>query len=492
MNIISIEFLVFIALTYIGCLVLPQRVRWVVLLIASVIFYAFSSIPALVVMLFFSLLSFCSGLLIERIQSESKKKKIILIISVVVVVSWLVFTKMLIALGLTNAGFVIPLGVSYVSFSLISYLADIYWGRDTADKNPLKHILYVLFFPKISQGPITRHKKLAQSLYNGENMSYEGLSFGIQRMLYGYFKKVVIADRIAIVTGKMFSSVYDYSGSMLAAATILAALELYCDFSGYMDIILGFSETLGFQLDENFKHPFFAKTAAEFWRRWHITLGSWFKDYIYTPIVMSRSVKKLGKAVKKAWGKKVGNNIMKVIALTAVWLLTGLWHGTGVNYILWGCMWGTVIILPLLFEDVFITINSVLRISTDSFLWKLFQMLRTSAIFCLGVLITRVPSLFELRLVLSKIVKSPMISDRFRGYIFDQGVNKPEFILMIIGLLIVLCVSIAQERVSVRKAIASLYAPLRWIIYAVSITIILLFGIYGAEYTTSGFAYTFF
>ncbi len=492
MNIISLEFLILITLTYIGCLILPKKLRWVVLLVASVVFYAFSSIPALIVMLFFSALSFCSGLLIEKAESESGRKKATLIVSVLVVVCWLVSAKVLVAQGVSGTTFVIPLGVSYVSFSLIAYMTDIYWGRDTADKNLFKHILYVMFFPKISQGPITRHKKLAQSLYCGEDMTYEGLSFGLQRMLYGYFKKVVIADRIAILTGKIFSSVYDYSGTLLLVAVILAAFELYCDFSGYMDIILGFSETLGIKMDENFKHPFFARSAAEFWRRWHITLGSWFKDYIYTPVVMSRPVKSIGKKFKKQFGKKAGNNLMKTIALAAVWLLTGLWHGTGINYIVWGCMWGTVIILAMIFEDVLTKIDNTLRINPDAPYWKLFQMIRTSAIFCLGVLMTRVSSIFELRLVLSKIIKHPMIEDLSKGYIFDYGVSKPEFFLLIVSLIIVLCISIVQEKTSVRRAIASLYAPIRWLIYAVGITVVLFVGIYGAEYTTSGFAYTFF
>ncbi|MBP5465014.1 MAG: MBOAT family protein, partial [Treponema sp.] len=291
---------------------------------------------------------------------------------IVLVAAWLFTIKCFTAAGFNSPIIVIPLGASYVSFSIISYLIDIYWERDKADKNFLQYFLYILFFPKISQGPINKHKSLAQILYEGQELTYKNFCFGSQRMLYGLFKKLVLAERLSMITYGILPNLENYSGSMIAVATVFAAIELYCDFSGYMDIILGFTECLGIQMDENFRRPFFSKSTSEFWRRWHISLGVWFKDYIYTPLVMSSTVKRLGKWCRKRIGKEFGNGLMKTIALSAVWLLTGLWHGTGANYIAWGCMCGTVIILSTLLEGVYKKIIAFLHINTEAPSWKLF------------------------------------------------------------------------------------------------------------------------
>ncbi len=492
MSIISLPFLILAILTYIACLVLPKKHRWVALLISSITFYFFAGKRALVIMVSVAVFSFVMGKVIERFPVGSKKRKISLLTGIAFVVGWLVTVKYVIATGWDCYLIVVPLGASYVSFSIISYMVDIYWERDMADKNIFQHLLYVMFFPKISQGPITRHGKTANQLYVGGDMTYHNLTFGIQRMIYGYFKKLVLANRLSMITTGVFADLSSFSGSVIFFTIIFAALELYFDFSGYMDIILGFSQTLGFEMDENFKHPFFSKTAAEFWRRWHITLGSWFKDYVYTPIVMSHFVKRIGKWSKKNVGKKFGNDIMKVIALSAVWILTGLWHGTGVNYIIWGFMWGGVIIISTIFEDKYKEINKVLHINTSAPSWVLFQRLRTSGIFCCGILLTRVNTIHDLRLAAYKIVKSFNISDIYLGKLYEFGISKNDFNLLVILMIGTLFVGVFQEKQSIREWISTLNLPVRLVVYAFAISMILFFGIYGAGYSTSGFAYTYF
>ena len=492
MSIISLHFVILAILTYIASLIVPKKHRWIVLLISSIIFYFFAGQRALITMISAAFFSYLMGIVIAKLPVGSRKRKMSLLTGIVFVVGWLVTVKYVIATGWDCYYIVAPLGASYVSFSIISYMVDIYWERDKADRNLLRHLLYVLFFPKISQGPITRHNKTADQLYAGGEMTYHNLTYGIQRMIFGYFKKLVIANRLSMITTGVFVNISAYSGSVIFFAIVFAALELYFDFSGYMDIILGFSQTLGFELDENFRHPFFSKTAAEFWRRWHITLGLWFKDYIYTPVVMSHVVKRLGKWTKKNVGKKFGNNIMKVIALSAVWILTGLWHGTTLNYIIWGLMWGVIIITSAIFEDKYKDLNRFLHINTNAPSWSLFQRIRTFGIFCCGILLTRVSTINDVKLAADKIVNAFHVSDIYLGKLYEFGVSKNDFTLLVVFMIGTLFVSIAQEKQSIRDWISTLNFPVRWVIYALSISIILFFGIYGVDYSTSGFAYTYF
>lgn len=484
-----VKLLAFIASSYIACLLVPKRMRWVVLLVASFVFYALAGIKALLTMFLFSGISFAFGIAIEDSAVGSKRRRTLLVAVVLLVVAWILAIKLCVASGYRNLIIAIPLGASYVSFSIISYLADIYWERDKADRNFLKHLLYILFFPKITEGPINKHKTLAQSLYEGQDLTYRNFCFGSQRMLYGIFKKLVIAERLSMITDGILSDLAGYSGCMIAAATVFAAIELYCDFSGYMDIVLGFTETLGIKMDENFRRPFFSRSTSEFWRRWHITLGTWFKDYVYTPLVMSGIVKKMGKWCRKKIGKEFGNGLMKAVALSAVWLLTGMWHGTGASYIAWGCWCGTIIILSTFLEGFYKKALAFLHINTKAPSWKLFQMFRTSAVFCFGIMLTRLPDLHHVGIAIRKFVREPGLSQLFSKDLFRFGVSVKDFILMLLFLLGVLCVSIMQERRSVREFIASMNAPVRWVIYAAGISIVVFFGIYGPGHTMKDFVY---
>ncbi len=492
MSLISLRFFVFAIITLVVYFILPKKYRWIVLLFASLYFYLEVGKRALLTLILAAMFTFFAGIFIEKSPVEAKKRRVFFSVATIVVIGWLTLTKISTYCGWDYRFLVVPLGTSYITFSLISYLVDIYWEKDTADKNFFKFLLYVLFFPKISQGPITRHEVLSNKMYEGGTLSYDNLCFGSQRMIYGYFKKIVLADRAAMLTNTVFTDISQFSGSIIVVASILAALELYCDFSGYMDIVLGYTQMLGLEMDENFKHPFFSKSAAEFWRRWHITLGSWFKDYVYTPIVMSQPVKKIGRWSRKNIGKRFGNSLMKVIALSAVWMLTGLWHGTGINYILWGAMWGVIIIFSTIFEDEIKKVNKLLHINTDASSWKLFQMIRTSVIFCTGILIARLTSLYQIKDAARLILGHFRFVNLIDGTLFNLGLDKINFNIMALGFLLILVISILQEQKSVRTRISELNAPIRWFIYAFGISLVIFLGIYGEGYTTAGFAYTHF
>lgn len=490
MNLISVNFILFAVLTIAIYFVIPKKYRWIVLLAFSVYFYHSAGIMAFCILVAEAVFVFATGILLERIPVESKKRKLVLALSIFLIVGYLMLAKVFVANSLNHPLILMPLGISYVSFSLIGYLVEIYWEKSKAERNIFRFLLFALFFPKISQGPIEKYSDLAPQLYEGGAYSYERICFGMQRMIYGYFKKVVIADRIALFTEPVFSNVSEYAGSVIILATALGSMQLYCDFSGYMDIVLGFTEILGIRMAENFKHPFFSKSAAEFWRRWHITLGTWFKDYVYTPVVMSSGVKKLGKWGRKNVGKRFGNCLRKVIPLSAVWILTGLWHGTGISYILWGVYWGIIIIFSTIFEEEIIKLTKILKINTEAPLWKLFQMIRTFCIFSFGILMTRVSSIHALGSAIYNIIHQFSLSSLLDESIYSLGLDKVNFGIVWVCLLVVLIISIMQEKQSVRQYIASMKAPVRWLIYAISVSVVLFIGIYGSAYSTQGFEYT--
>ncbi len=232
----------------------------------------------------------------------------------------------------------------------ISYVVDVGREQCEAEENPLKVLLFLSYFPAVTQGPFNRFGKLKEEIEKEHIFDYDRMLRGIQRFVWGAFKKLVIADRIALFVDTVFASdVSAVPGSIFAAAVILYMLQLYADFSGYMDMALGVSETFDIFLPENFKRPYFSKSVAEFWRRWHITLGTWFKDYVMFSFVMSGTGRKITRTAKKKW-PSMGRHVVPIIGTMLVWLLTGMWHGRTVGYMLWGVYYGLIMSISLVLE----------------------------------------------------------------------------------------------------------------------------------------------
>lgn len=425
----------------------------------------------------------------ERKLQIEKKRRLFLSIAIVIIAGFLVFTKCYSLAGWNISYFVIPVGISYYTFSIISYLADIYWKRDQAEKNYFKLALFVLYFPKVLQGPISRHKQLGPQLTEGHSFDYTNMCYGVQLMLWGYFKKMVIADRVAIVTGTILGDYTSYGGAVLLTGVVLASVQLYCDFSGYMDIARGVSQIFGINLDENFNHPFFSKSAAEFWRRWHITLGTWFKDYIYMPLVISPCMIKASAWFKKRCGNRVAKAVMAVVPLSVVWILTGLWHGTGIPYLVWGIYWGLLIIISTVFAPEIKKLNQFLHINTKSTSWARFQMVRTFLLFCFGRLLTVPGDLKVSWNILKTMVTSANIWQLADGTLYNLGLDTANFNLMTISVGVLWGVSILQKNGSLRKRISHWNLVFRWGFYVVAFVSVMLFGVYGSEYDASAFVY---
>lgn len=509
MNFISVTFLIFLAATLLSYFLVPLKYRWYVLLLSSIYFYILAGWEKIVFVLAAALIAYITGRTIEATYAsekeglipalKKKKAKGILVIAVILILLMLVYTKVgenIVEFLYYNGSLpyipdiIIPLGISYYTFSIIGYMADVYWKKDKAEHNFLKLLLYMIYFPQILQGPIPRHRKLAQQLIEGHPFDYKSFCYGLQRGVWGYFKKMVIADRFAVIVNEVFTNYTNYEGLTFIVAVLASAIQLYCDFSGCMDIVLGVSECMSIHLDENFQRPFFAKSAAEFWRRWHITLGTWFKDYVYMPLVISPRLIKLSQKAKKTFGNRFAKSVMSIIPLAIVWFLTGLWHGSGTDYIAWGCYWGTIIILTTVFAPEIKKLNAFLHIDVNSRWWQIWQMVRTFMIFCGGRLLTA-PGDLEISVEVVKGIFSKFnIWIFFDGSLYSLGLDRKDFWVGILSVLLLWFISIKQEQeIKIRDKIASYPIVLRWAIYYVGVLAILILGMYGSNNAGTTFVY---
>ena len=533
MNFTDPIFYPFLAACFLLYYIFPLKVRFLVLLAGSTVFYATWGVEKLYFTLAAGLIGYLSALLMQRMQDrimakqeeqlkaegrirgetgedikqrrkklqEADKKKLralkrrVFFPAVIILLLHWILTKAagslthlltLLPSGLTAAALIVPVGISYYTLSIIGYLADVYYGKTKAEKNPLKFMTFVLWFPKLLQGPIEDFKKVRAQLGDGNRFDYKGIAFGVQLLLYGLFKKLVIADRMSLFLAGVFANTSRTAGIFLLIGFIFRALQLYFDFSGYMDIAEGISEIFGIHMSPNFNRPFFSKGAAEFWRRWHISLGVWFKNYVYMPISVSAPVMGISKWFRQHAGKQAARNIQTAIPLMIVWLLTGLWHGTGLNYILWGIYWGGLILMSTVFAPQIKKLTQLLRIDTNSGIWEHVQMYRTFLLFVIGRWLT---------MPLPRTAVREMVRHFNIGYLFDGsglyqfGLNFKNFWLMTAAMVIVWMISRAQEKGSVREKVAGYPLVIRWALYYALLFAVIIFGLYGPGYNASAFVY---
>lgn len=385
MNILSLGYLTFVfagLLVYYG---IPQRYRYLWLLILSVLFILSNSPLGLVFVLGTSLIVYWAA----REMPNSANPKAILLASLGLCLAVLVLMKYLAGyLPATLQGFIskylYPVGLSYYTLQLISYLLDVYWGRIEPERNPGKLLLFTAYFPQLVQGPISKYGELSTELFKPAVFSWKNLKYGVQLMLWGFFKKMVIADRIVGCVVEAFWSGNTPGGMTVWVGLFFYSVQLYCDFSGGIDIVRGISECYGIGLKENFRQPYFSASLGEFWRRWHISLGEWMKDYVFYPLSTSRAMAGLKKSLKKRYNRKTATRVSIAIANIVVFTLVGLWHGTGSNFLAWGLYNGVILALSGLLEDSFRVFKGKLHIRSESPAWKGFCIIRTFLIVMIG------------------------------------------------------------------------------------------------------------
>ncbi len=340
----SISFLVFFPFTTLIYFLLPHKFRWLFLLLASSYFYIHFVPVYILVLIVLILLDYTMAILIKKYPG---KKKLFLIFSLIGNIGLLAFFKYFNSANLylgelfrglgysyqfSSITLLLPLGLSFHTFQSMSYIIEVYKGRQKVQKDIGIYSLYVMFYPQLVSGPIERPQNLMHQFFTKHQFKYYRIVYGLRLMLWGLFKKIVIADNLAAFVNNVYQYPRAYSGEVLILATLFFSIQIYCDFSGYSDIAIGAAKVLGFKLTKNFDNPYFATSIEKFWRRWHISLTSWFRDYVYIPLGGSRN-----------------KESRTYINLLIVFLISGAWHGSGATFLIWGFLHGTALVLHRVF-----------------------------------------------------------------------------------------------------------------------------------------------
>jgi D-alanyl-lipoteichoic acid acyltransferase DltB (MBOAT superfamily) len=385
--------------------------------------------------------------------------------------------------GFRIPDFVVPIGISFFSLSAVSYLVDVCRGTVKADRNIARLALFLSFFPQIVEGPICRYAETAQQLWEAKPIAWDNFTLGIQRIGYGLMKKLVVADRLNAFIEAVFGRYEQLQGGMIAIAAVCYTVQLYMDFSGAMDAVCGTAQIFGFTMPENFRQPFFSKTVSEFWTRWHISLGGFFKDFIFYPVSMSKPVGKLVSKVKKRFGNYWAAVISAGIAFFCVWFCNGLWHGASWSYIFFGMYHFALIFLERVFAPWSKWTVEKLRIQTESKPFKLFQVLRTCVLVVIGELFFRAEGLMKGFSMFARMVTDFRFTDINAQLLNTLSIDPKDFAIVAMTLVIVFAVSAMKERgIQVRQLVGKQHVILRWAIWYALLFYIITFGAYGVGY----------
>ena len=508
MSIVTLPFFIFTAVACAEYWLCPRRGRWAVLLIAGGIFLAANTGWNLAVCAVFVgevLLTWLSALAVRRLAGERLRTAVTAGTVILLAAALILYKDLLFFVGNVNlAGSLLgrnpgltvpdwsaPFGVSYYTLILIAYLLDVRWGSvEEPERNPLKLLLFAGYFPQMTSGPITRYSDMAPALFDGAVWSGKQFCFGCERFLWGLFKKLVVADRMAVAVGTLYDGTA-YTGWWVPVAAVAYIGQLYADFSGCMDIVIGVSEMFGVPLAENFRRPFSATNLSELWRRWHITLGTWVRDYVLYPVLKSRWMGALRRFCKKRFGKKAAREVPTYLGMFITWFCVGFWHGGSWKYIFGsGLFFFAMIAGGMLLEPVFKKLIALLRINTDAWSWKFFQQVRSFALFTAAVSFDRRSS-FGAGLAAWKTVLTTWNPGALRhGAILQLGLSGVDLVICAVGFLAILAVSMLQEhRGSVRELLAGQNRAFRWLVYLALLGAVLALGCYGPEWGEVEFIY---
>lgn len=479
MSYVSIQFILLLLLSSALYFLIPKKYRWIILLLTSIVFYVFNS-KWLIFFLGASLISiYFSGIAIKKF---THKKKLILIISILFNLGLLIYLKytgflldIFSAIIHTNFSFqthlLLPMGISYYTLEAISYLVDVYYEKVEPEKNLAKLALFLLYFPYILEGPISRYKEMKKTLYDGKLATYNEYRKGLILILWGYFKILVIADRCAILINTVFTN--HYTGLDALLAIILYTVQIYAEFSGCMDIVMGTSNLFGIPLKDNFNAPFFSETVEEFWRRWHITLGTWLKDYIFYPISLCKTNMKLILKSSKVKNPQIAKLMRVALPMFFVWITMGLWHGASMKYVIYGLYYYIIMLFEILFVQ---PSNNKFR--------KIMGIIRTTLFVLFGMLIFRSSTITEAFQIVCSIFMNTSKA------IMDLGLSIPELILLFICILVLYFVDYFKyHHIDLLERLEQKKLAFRWMIYFLLLFALLTFGIYGANYNPSDFIY---
>lgn len=508
MSITSFSFLSLISIGALVYYIVPKKLQWIELLALSLVFYSFSTAPyTFIYIVFATVIAYVSTLFGNR----TKKPGLVLGCAMILILLmwfvlkgyglWYPVCKRFLPGGsgsimdsLSSVQLVAAMGMGYYTLQVLGYMIECFWGNVEPQRNPFKLLLFVAFFPQLTTGPISRYSEL-KSIYDGRTFCYDNICMGAQRILWGFFKKLVIAERVGIIVSAINAAPDTYHAFYSWIVLLLYPLQMYSDFSGCMDIVIGVSEVFGIKLAENFNNPFFARTSQEFWQRWHITLGTWAKDYVLFPLLKSKWMVSFGKYTRKKFGRKQGAFVKNLLGMLVLWIVMGVWHG-GYRYIVGVSLWYWIILmLGNLTADGLTKFTKVLEMKTDSFAWHLFQSMRTYVIYAVGAAFFSRGVFGGVRLIvdcakvfLKKRYANPWIF--FDGSILKTGVTYLDLNIIVLSVLILIIVGVLREKYGyARLWMQNQSFVFRWFIWIALLLMVVVYGKYGPDFNATDFIY---
>ncbi len=492
MSFVSLGFLIFFPVAAGVYFRLPQRFRNVWLLAASY-FFLMTANPAYALLLAaVTAVTWTGGLLIAREQERGgpgvcrRKKRwvalsLVLAFGILFVFKYLnffcsLYADLLAALGMPAAlvkfDLLLPLGISFYTFQAATYVVDVYRGDVKPEKNVGKYALFVSFFPQLLSGPIEESKNMLPQFDEVHRFDYDRMRHGLLRMVWGYFEKMVVADRLGTLVAAVYDAPATHHGAEVLTATLFFAFQIYCDFGGYSNIAVGAAEVLGFRLTDNFCRPYFSKSIREFWRRWHISLGRWFRDYLYIPLGGSRCSKP-----------------RHCLNLFVVFAVCGLWHGAALNFVVWGALHGLYQVAGVLLKPVRRSAARAAGLRENSLPGRFLRAAFTFVLVDFAWIFFRARTFGDAAVLIGNLFRwDPAVLRN--GALFSLGLNAPEFWAALAGIAVVLAVDLAGRGRDLRAAILSRGTVFRWAVYLTAAMAVLIFGAYGSIHGAQQFIYS--
>jgi len=461
----SLQFLLFFPIVTALYFLLPHRFRWPLLLGASCIFYM-AFIPKYIAILGITILiDYAAGVWLDRADLSPAKRKVILGVSIVSTCMVLFvfkyfdfFAGNVAAIAkllhwnysVSALKIILPIGLSFHTFQSLSYVIEVYRGNQKAERHFGIYALYVMFYPQLVAGPIERPQNLLHQFYAKHDFDYQRVTDGLKLMLWGLFKKMVIADRLAIAVNQVYGNPHDYTGWPLLVATVFFAFQIYCDFSGYSDVAIGAAQVMGFRLMDNFNRPYHSKSIAEFWKRWHISLSTWFRDYLYIPLGGNRG---------KTWRWQMN--------LFITFLVSGLWHGANWTYVTWGALNGFFLVSSIWTRPLRESICDALGWARFPTLHRCFQMGVTFSLVCLAWIFFRANTLGDAWYIVTHLFQGVHHGMRLAGgyHVFEMGLSGGELIAAVVAIGLMEYVHIVQRHTGIRKMLSEKPLWFRWAVF---------------------------
>ena len=483
----SVTYLFFFPAVVLIYFLLPHKFRNIWLLAASFLFYMNWNAAYGLLLLASIVITYTASLLMQRAQTDAGRRAVMtasLLLNLAALI-WFKYSAFLIqninaflpGRSLKIPDILLPVGISFYIFQALGYTLDVYFKRILPEKNFFKYALFVSFFPQLVAGPIERSKNLLPQFDVRHTFDTDRVRRGLLMMLWGLFMKMVIADKVALVVNRIFDNYLEYNGAEIILAAFLFSIQIYCDFGGYSYIAIGSARVLGFTLMDNFRYPYLSGSIHEFWKRWHISLTSWFTDYLYIPLGGNRK----GKA-------------RKYINTMVVFLVSGLWHGANWTYVLWGAINGVLMVAEEMLSGVRNRVLDFFKADRQRFSYRFFATLCTFLAVSFGFLFFRASSIGQAVGMLRQIKARPsaisLMGESWRRLAEAGGIDGMEVFALAAALLLLLLVDVLQKKG--RDVAGLLFAqgkPFRWLVYLGLLGMIIVFGIYGNEYTQTAFIY---